>query len=528
MLRAGAPPVNPRVEEDPKSFRLNIMPRHDAKRALDWRRQETYVGGSRRDTPVDRITVHAPRGSPRDVEVVPRGCPPGHRVPARGHLRQDPRAGQAALPRGHRRPHARGRVTGRRVRAPRGRAAPARAPSAGGLDDRPRLARGRGVRADAGGRPLALPRADAGARLARRPSRPAQRPPHGLEVRRLRRDGRARRDGPRGGPRERGGLLRRRRPEGPALDARRAARRKLAAAPRPLRSRAGEDAPRPDGHPRPARRPRLRRRAAGRGRPAERGRHRGPHVRDRARGRPPRGPQEDPVSDAHADGREDRASRGHPARCDRADARTDGARPALDGRARRDHGGTAAGCGRARSAACAARLAAAASDRRARGPARDRGVGQAPRVRAPAHLLRSGPHERDSLARGPGPPAAPARLRRRPRSRFRRSRRRPPSRRPLLRPRAESRRRSRAPRRATSRAPSRRSARRARPSAPPRPAPRTSRSRSRRRAPASPPCSRRRTSPASARSRASCRAAARVRPRGRSALSTTPAASRVS
>ncbi len=130
-----------------------------------------------------------------------------------------------------------------------------------------------------------------------------------------------------------------------------------------------------------------------------------------------------------------------------------------------------------------------APDGRARGAARDRGVRQAARVRAAAHVL-----------------AIPA-----SRARFRRSARRRRRRRPAgagglaLVPvdhaapvghgasssaaccRAASRPRSRAPRPATSRARSRRSARRARPSARPGPAPRTSRSRSPRRAPASPP-----------------------------------------
>ena len=111
------------------------MPGHDAARAPDWRRQETYVGGSRRDTPVDRIAVHAPRGSPRDVEVGSRRRTPGHRVPARGPVRQDSGAGQAAVPRGRRRPHARGRRTSRSRAAA---AAAARGARAGRLDGRPR------------------------------------------------------------------------------------------------------------------------------------------------------------------------------------------------------------------------------------------------------------------------------------------------------------------------------------------------------------------------------------------------------
>ena len=392
MLSGGGPPVNPGAGGGHKSCCLNIMPGHDAAGALGWRRQETYVGGSRRDTPVDRITVHASRGSPRDVEVVPRGRTPGHRVPAHGAVGQDSRARQAAVPRGHRRPHARGRRA-----SPGAREGRARRARPGRLDGRPRLARGRRVGAHAGGRPLALPLADAGARLARRAPRAPQRQAHGMEGRRLRRDGRTRRVGPRRGPRERGRPVRGGRAQGAALDGRRAARRERAAPPRALGPGARADSPRPDGHPRPPGRPRLRRRAARRGRPPERGRDRGPHVRDGPRRRPPRGAQEDSVPDAHAHGREDRPLRVR-SRRDRADAPAVRARRALDGAARDSRGGCAAHA--ARAARPAARPAVRpggppAPDRRARGAARDRGVGQAPRRRPQAHVLGSRPDERD-------------------------------------------------------------------------------------------------------------------------------------
>ena len=98
-----------------------------------------------------------------------------------------------------------------------------------------------------------------------------------------------------------------------------------------------------------------------------------------------------------------------PARRHDADARGVRARPALDGRPRSDDGAAA------RSSVPAGRAArvltdAAAPDGRARGAARDRGIRQAARLRAAAHVLGPRPHERDSVARRSG-----LRLRLRPR-----------------------------------------------------------------------------------------------------------------
>ena len=160
--------------------------------------------------------------------------------------------------------------------------------------------------ADPGRRPDPLPDRGPDPLLARGAPRPQERQADRLEgarVRRLRRPGRRRQVArPRRGRRPvRGGL-----PEGREADARGAAAGRDAAPPRPRRAPARPDAPRPDGDPRPDRRRPLRRRAAGRGRAPERGRPRGPDVRHRPLGRPPRGAQEDPLPGPDAARRGDR------------------------------------------------------------------------------------------------------------------------------------------------------------------------------------------------------------------------------
>ena len=257
------------------------------------------------------------------MEVVARRRAARHRGAPCGHLRQDPRPGQAALPRGRRLHDAGGRHPAsaaarnqdrRESRREDRREDRPRRRRPCGLDPRPRLSLLRRVGADPGGRPDPLHRAGRHACVARRPPRPPERPDHGMEGDGLRRLGRTRRVGSLGRPRRGGGRLRQRRDPRPAF-APRGAPRRVRAAPEGAGRTAGRaDAPRADGHPGPSRRTRLRGRAPRRGGAAERSGHRSPHVRHGTRGGPPRRPEEDPLARADADRGVDRALPGRRAR----------------------------------------------------------------------------------------------------------------------------------------------------------------------------------------------------------------------